>query len=105
MEFGVHVFLTALLLVGMIALLLRLSVAKNVILQTAGTFLAVFAPVFWAFFFTLLLEPLTAFWQRFYETLFTFFHLSRICKLIVGVTLTYLSIGLILFLIGGFLAR
>ena len=60
MEIGFHVILTVLLLVGMIALLLRLSVAKNVILQTAGTFLAVFAPVFWAFFFTLLLEPLTA---------------------------------------------
>mgnify|MGYP007086807960 CR=1 FL=1 len=59
MEIGFHVILTVLLLVGMIALLLRLSVAKNVILQTAGTFLAVFAPVFWAFFFTLLLEPLT----------------------------------------------
>ena len=57
MEIGFHVILTVLLLVGMIALLLRLSVAKNVILQTAGTFLAVFAPVFWAFFFTLLLEP------------------------------------------------
>ena len=68
MEIGFHVILTVLLLVGMIALLLRLSVAKNVILQTAGTFLAVFAPVFWAFFFTLLLEPLTAFWQRFYES-------------------------------------
>ena len=34
MEIGFHVILTVLLLVGMIALLLRLSVAKNVILQT-----------------------------------------------------------------------
>jgi len=33
MEIGFHVILTVLLLVGMIALLLRLSVAKNVILQ------------------------------------------------------------------------
>lgn len=74
MEIGFHVILTVLLLVGMIALLLRLSVAKNVILQTAGTFLAVFAPVFWAFFFTLLLEPLTAFWQRFYEKRCTLYH-------------------------------
>ena len=41
MEIGFHVILTVLLLVGMIALLLRLFVAKNVILQTAGTFLAV----------------------------------------------------------------
>ena len=31
MEIGFHVILTVLLLVGMIALLLRLSVAKNVI--------------------------------------------------------------------------
>ena len=89
----------------MIALLLRLSVAKNVILQTAGTFLAVFAPVFWAFFFTLLLEPLTAFWQRFYEKRCTLYHRSRIRNRKAGATLTYLSIGLILFLIGGFLAR
>lgn len=103
MEIGFHIILTVLLLVGMIALLLRLSVAKNVILQTAGTFLAVFAPVFWAFFFTLLLEPLTAFWQRFYEKRCTLYHRSRIRK--AGATLTYLSIGLILFLIGGFLAR
>ena len=77
MEIGFHVILTVLLLVGMIALLLRLFVAKNVILQTAGTFLAVFAPVFWAFFFTLLLEPLTAFWQRFYEKRCTLYHRSR----------------------------
>ena len=105
MEIGFHVILTVLLLVGMIALLLRLSVAKNVILQTAGTFLAVFAPVFWAFFFTLLLEPLTAFWQRFYEKRCTLYHRSRIRNRKAGATLTYLSIGLILFLIGGFLAR
>ena len=105
MEIGFHVILTVLLLVGMIALLLRLFVAKNVILQTAGTFLAVFAPVFWAFFFTLLLEPLTAFWQRFYEKRCTLYHRSRIRNRKAGATLTYLSIGLILFLIGGFLAR
>ena len=105
MEIGFHVILTVLLLVGMIALLLRRSVAKNVILQTAGTFLAVFAPVFWAFFFTLLLEPLTAFWQRFYEKRCTLYHRSRIRNRKAGATLTYLSIGLILFLIGGFLAR
>ena len=105
MEIGFHVILTVLLLVGMIALLLRLSVAKNVILQTAGTFLAVFAPVFWAFFFTLLLEPLTAFWQRLYEKRCTLYHRSRIRNRKAGTTLTYLSIGLILFLIGGFLAR
>ena len=46
MEIGFHVILTVLLLVGMIALLLRLSVAKNVILQTAGTFLADFCARF-----------------------------------------------------------
>ena len=95
MEIGFHVILTVLLLVGMIALLLRLSVAKNVILQTAGTFLAVFAPVFWAFFFTLLLEPLTAFWQRFYEKRCTLYHRSRIRNRKAGTTLTYLSIGTI----------
>ena len=36
MEIGFHVILTVLLLVGMIALLLRLSVAKNVILRRRG---------------------------------------------------------------------
>ena len=36
MEIGFHVILTVLLLVGMIALLLRLSVAKNVILRDGG---------------------------------------------------------------------
>ena len=105
MEISFHVILTVLLLVGMIALLLRLSAAKNVILQTAGTFLAVFAPVFWAFFFTLLLEPLTAFWQRFYEKRCTLHHRSRIRNRKAGTTLTYLSIGCFLFLAGGILAR
>lgn len=105
MEISFHVILTVLLLVGMIALLLRLSAAKNVILQTAGTILAVFAPVFWAFFFTLLLEPLTAFWQRFYEKRCTLYHRSRIHNRKAGTTLTYLSIGCFLFLAGSFLAR
>ncbi|MBO5150379.1 MAG: hypothetical protein J6B66_09130, partial [Anaerotignum sp.] len=57
MEISFHVIVTALVLVGMAALLFRLPDAKNVISETAGTFLAVFAPVFWAFFFSLLLEP------------------------------------------------
>lgn len=105
MEISFHVILTVLLLVGMIVLLLRLSAAKNVILQTAGAFLAVFAPVFWAFFFTLLLEPLTTFWQRFYEKHCSLHHRSRIRNRKAGTTLAYLSIGLGLFLVGSFLAR
>lgn len=105
MEISFHVILTVLLLVGMIALLLRLSAAKNVILQTAGAFLAVFAPVFWAFFITLLLEPLTAFWQKFYEKRCSLRHRSRIRNRKAGTTLTYLSIGCFLFLAGGFLVR
>ncbi|MBQ7085452.1 MAG: hypothetical protein IJM95_09440, partial [Anaerotignum sp.] len=63
MEISFHVILTVLILVGTIGFLFRLPDAKNVILQTAGTFLAVFAPVFWALFFSLLMEPLVSFWQ------------------------------------------
>lgn len=105
MEIGFHVILTVLLLVGMLALLLRLPTAKNVILQAAGDFLAVFAPVLWSLFLTLLLEPLTAFWQRFYESLCSEERRRRIRNRQAGTILTYLSVGGFLFFTGSLLAR
>ena len=54
MEISFHVILTVLVLVGAIGFLFWLPDAKNVIFETARGFLAVFAPAFWAFFFSLL---------------------------------------------------
>jgi len=105
MEIGFHVVVTALILAAAAGILFRLSDAKNVIFETAGNFLAVFAPVFWAFFFSLLLEPLVVFWQRFYEKRCSLHHCSRIRNRKVGTAFAYLSVGLILFLIGSFLAE
>lgn len=105
MEISFHVIVTVLILAGMAALLFRLPDAKNVILQTAGMFLAVFAPVFWAFFFSLILEPLTVFWQRFYEKRISLLQRSRIRNRKVGTAFAYLSVGMLLFLLGNLLVR
>lgn len=105
MEIGFHVIVTVLILVGMSGLLFWLSHAKNVIYRTAGSFLAVFAPVFWALFFTLILEPMTVFWQRFYEDRCSLRHRSRIHNRKAGTVLSYLSVGLFLFSAGGFAAK
>lgn len=105
MEISFHVIVTVLILVGVAGLLFWLPDAKNVILQTVGKFLAVFAPVFWALFFSLLLEPLTAFWQRVYEKRCSLRHRGRIKNRKAGTALAYLSVGLGLFLLGSFLAK
>ena len=105
MEIGFHVIVTALILAGVAALLFWLPDAKNVIIETAGNFLAVFAPLFWALFFSLLLEPLTAFWQGFYEKQCSLYHRSRIRNRKVGTAFAYLSVGLVLFVLGSFLAK
>ena len=105
MEICFHVIVTVLVLAGMAVLLFRLSDAKNVILQTARGFLAVFSPAFWAVFFSLLLEPLVAFWQRFYERQCSLYHCSRIDNRRVGTAFAYLSVGLVLFFLGSFLAK
>ncbi|MGN1230534.1 MAG: AI-2E family transporter [Anaerotignum sp.] len=105
MEIGFHVIVTVLILVGMCGLLFWLPDAKNVIYRTAGNFLAVFAPVFWALFFALILEPMTAFWQGFYEKRCSLHHRSRIRNRKIGTLLSYLSVGLFLFLAGSFAAK
>ena len=64
LEIGFHVILTAGVLVLLGAVVFHLSAAKNVILETARHVLAVFAPFFWSVGIGLVLEPLTAFWQR-----------------------------------------
>ncbi len=105
LEISFHVIVTVLLLAAAVGFLFRLSDAKNVISETAGRFLAVFSPVFWAFFLSLLLEPLTAFWQRFYEKRCSLYHRSRIKDRRAGTTLAYLSVGAGLFFLGRFLAE
>ena len=105
MEIGFHIIVTALILAAVGGLLFRLSDAKNVILETAGDILAVFAPVFWALFFSLLLEPLVAFWQRFYEKRCSLYHRSQICDRRAGTAFAYGMVGGLLFLLFGFLAK
>lgn len=103
MEFSGYLILAILILAGV--LLFWLPDAKNVILRTAGNFLAVFAPVFWALFFALLLEPLTNFWQGFYERRCSLYRRSQIRNRKVGTAFAYISVGLFLFLLGRFLAK
>ncbi len=105
LEISFHVIVTVLALAGMGALLFRLPQAKNVILQTAGNILAVFAPVLWAFFFTLILEPLVQFLQRNYEKRCSLWHRSRIRNRKVGTAAAYLTVFFFLTLAGGFAAR
>jgi len=105
MEIGFHVIVTALALTVIWGLLLWLPHAKNVIYRTAGAFLAVFAPVLWAIFFALLLEPMVEFWQRLYEKRCSAERLRRIRSRKAGTALSYLSVGLGLFLAGSFAAK
>lgn len=104
MEIGFHVIVTILILVLVAGVLFRLPDAKNVIIETAGNFLAVFSPVFWAFFFSLLLEPLVSFCQSVYEKNCSLYHRSRIRNRKAGTAFSFLSVGLILFSLSSFLA-
>lgn len=105
LEICFHVAVTVLVLAGAGLLLFRLSAAKNVILRTMGKTLAIFAPVLWALFFTLLLEPLAGFFQRQYEKHCSLRHRSRICNRKAGTTLAYLSVFLFLLVAGGWVAK
>lgn len=100
MEIGFHVILTALILAGGGLLLFRLPQAKNVLLDTAGKILAVFAPFLWALFLSLLLEPLVAFFQKNYEKHCSLRHRNRIANRKVGTILTYLAVLLFFGLAG-----
>lgn len=105
MEIGFHVIVTVLVLVGMAGLLFWLPNAKNVIFQAAGKFLAVFSPLFWAFFFSLLLEPVVAALQKRYERQCSLQHRMRIKNRKVGTALAYAGVGLGLLFLGNLLAE
>ena len=102
MEISFHVVITVLILTVAAGILFRLPDAKNVISETARDFLAVFSPVFWAFFFSLLLEPLVSFWQRVYEKQTAG---ASVNARKMGTAFAYISAVLFLCLLGGFLAR
>lgn len=95
----------ALVLVIAVVVLFRLPDAKNVILDSARDFLAVFSPVFWALFFSLLLEPLVSFCQKFYEKKCSSYHRIYISNRKTGTMIAYLMVGSILFFIGSFLMK
>lgn len=95
-----HVIFTVstLVLVGM--LLFKLSEAKNVIIETARGTLAVFAPLLWAIFFTVLLEPITIFFQNLYEHKLSASQQSKVKNRKVGTAAAYVMVLAVL-LIGG----
>ena len=102
LEIGCHVILTAGILVLLGAVVFHLSAAKNVILETARHVLAVFAPFFWSVGIAVVLEPLVAFWQRFYEKRLTAKQKTRVKNRRVGTGITYLLVfGVIALLICG----
>ena len=102
LEIGFHVILTAGVLVLLGAVVFHLSAAKNVILETARHVLAVFAPFFWSVGIAVVLEPLVAFWQRFYEKRLTAKQKVRVKNRRVGTGITYLLVlGVIALLICG----
>ena len=102
LEIGFHVILTAGVLVLLGAVVFHLSAAKKVILETARHVLAVFAPFFWSVGIAVVLEPLTAFWQRFYEKQLSDKQKMRVKNRRVGTGITYLLVfGVIAVLLYG----
>lgn len=102
LEIGFHVILTAGVLVLLGAVVFHLSAAKNVILETARHVLAVFAPFFWSVGIAVVLEPLTAFWQRVYEKQLSDKQKMRVKNRRVGTGITYLlEFGVIAVLLYG----
>lgn len=104
MEISFYVTLTVLIIGGVGVFLFRLPDAKNVISETAGDLLAVFAPVLWALLFSLLLEPMVSFFQKQYEKHCSMIHRSHIRNRKAGTILAYLSAALLLFFLATFLA-
>lgn len=102
LEIGFHVILTAGVLVLLGAVVFHLSAAKNVILETARHVLAVFAPFFWSVGIAVVLEPLTAFWQRVYEKQLSDKQKMRVKNRRAGTGITYLLVfGVIAVLLYG----
>lgn len=102
LEIGFHVILTAGVLVLLGAVVFHLSAAKNVILETARHVLVVFAPFFWSVGIAVVLEPLTAFWQRVYEKQLSDKQKMRVKNRRVGTGITYLLVfGVIAVLLYG----
>lgn len=100
-----HVIFTVGILVVMGMFLFKLSEAKNVIIQTVRGILAVFAPLLWAVFFSILLEPVTGFFQKFYESRLTAIRRSKIKNRKVGTSAAYFTVLIILFLGGTWAAK
>lgn len=98
LEISCYVIGTVGILVLFGVLLCKLSVAKNVILQTAREILAVFSPFFWSIGFAVLLEPLVSFFQRIYEN---YVHTQK--NRTAGTVLTYVLVLGVLFGVSGLL--
>ncbi|NCC14859.1 MAG: AI-2E family transporter [Clostridia bacterium] len=100
-----HVIFTVSVLVVVGVLFFKLSEAKNVIIQAARGTLAVFAPLLLAIFFSILLEPLTYFFQRKYEAHLSAIQRSKIKNRKVGTAGAYITVLIVLVLGGGWAAK
>lgn len=100
-----HVIFTVSVLVLVGVLFFKLSEAKNVIIQAARGTLAVFAPLILAIFFSVLLEPLTYFFQRKYESYLSAIQRSKIKNRKVGTAGAYIAVLILLILGGGWAAK
>ncbi|WMI81751.1 AI-2E family transporter [Anaerotignum sp. MB30-C6] len=100
-----HVIFTVGTLVVLGMLLFKLSEAKNVIIQAARGTLAVFAPLLLAIFFSVLLEPVTNFFQRRYESRLSALQRSKIKNRKVGTAAAYFTLIIILVIGGGWAAK
>ena len=105
LEISFHVVITVAGLAAAGLVLFQLSTAKNVILKTAGSILAVFSPLLFAIAFSVLLEPMTAFFQKQYEKRLTARQKSKIQNRKAGTAMTYFSVIFFLILGGGWIVK
>ena len=100
-SFHVILTLSAMAVIGL--LVFRFASAKNVVIKMARDVLAIFAPVFLALFFAVVLEPITAFYQRQYEKRLSARKKIAIQNRKAGTALTYISVLIILCAVGTWL--
>ena len=96
-----HIVITILVIAIVGGMIFQLSEAKNVILETAGRFLAVFSPLLFGIFFAVLLEPMTSFFQEWYEKKRFLKNKGTPKNRKVGTTIVYIFVIMVLGIGGG----
>ena len=96
-----HVIVTVALVAVMGLLVFQFSSAKNVVFQIARDTLAIFAPVLFGIFFSVILEPMVAFFQRRYEGRLPARKKIKVQNRKAGTILTYITLLVIVLVAGG----